>query len=108
AGFRMGIGLNSGPFMSGNVGSQRRVEYTAVGDVTNSAARIEQLTKGTPHQLLLSEATKDALTHPPDDLVFVEEFELRGRSARTGIWSLDQGAPRPPAPERSESPRGLG
>ncbi len=58
-GFRMGIGLNSGRVMSGNVGSERRVEYTAVGDATNVAARIEQYTKGTPHQLLLSGTTKD-------------------------------------------------
>jgi adenylate cyclase len=112
AGFRMGIGLNSGSFMSGNVGSQRRVEYTAVGDVTNSAARIEQLTKRTPHQLLLSGATKDALTGPPEDLVFVEDAELRGRSARTGIWSLDQATPSPSthatATERSETPKALG
>ena len=92
AGFRMGIGLNSGSFMSGNVGSQRRVEYTAVGDVTNSAARIEQLTKGTEHQLMLSAATKEALTRPPDDLVFVEELELRGRASSTSIWSLALGA----------------
>jgi adenylate cyclase len=32
-GFRMGIGLNSGPFISGNVGNERRLEYTAIGDV---------------------------------------------------------------------------
>jgi adenylate cyclase len=38
-GFRMGIGLNSGSVMSGHVGSERRVEYTAVGDTTNTAAR---------------------------------------------------------------------
>ena len=84
----MGIGLNSGQVMSGNVGSERRVEYTAVGDTTNTAARIEQLTKGTPHQLMLSGTTKDALTAPPDDLVFVEEVELRGRRTHTTIWSL--------------------
>jgi adenylate cyclase len=88
AGFRMGIGLNSGSVMSGNVGSERRVEYTAVGDTTNSAARIEQLTKGTPHQLMLSGSTKDALTAPPDDLVFVEQVALRGRRTDTAIWSL--------------------
>jgi adenylate cyclase len=95
-GFRMGIGLNSGNVMSGNVGSERRVEYTAVGDTTNSAARIEQLTKGTPHQLMLSGQTKDALTAPPEDLVFVEEVELRGRRTHTTIWSLanDGSAPR--------------
>ncbi len=87
-GFRMGIGLNSGRVMSGNVGSERRVEYTAVGDTTNVAARIEQLTKGTPHQLMLSGATKEALTAQPDDLAFVDEIELRGRRAAIAIWAL--------------------
>ncbi len=95
SGFRMGIGLNSGHVMSGNVGSERRVEYTAVGDTTNSAARIEQLTKGTPHQLMLSGSTKDALTAPPEDLIFVEQVELRGRRAHTTIWSLAQDGPEP-------------
>jgi adenylate cyclase len=88
AGFRMGIGLNSGHVMSGNVGSERRVEYTAVGDATNVAARIEQYTKGTPHQLLLSGTTKEALTEPPQDIVYVDEVELRGRKANITIWSL--------------------
>lgn len=78
--------------MSGNVGSERRVEYTAVGDTTNSAARIEQLTKGTPHQLMLSGSTKDALITPPSDLAYVEDVELRGRRQHTTIWSLVEGA----------------
>jgi adenylate cyclase len=88
SGFRMGIGLNSGHVMSGNVGSERRVEYTAVGDATNVAARIEQYTKGTPHQLLLSGTTRESLTAPPDDIVYVDEVELRGRKANITIWSL--------------------
>jgi adenylate cyclase len=40
-GLRMGIGLNSGYFISGNVGHERRLEYTAIGDVTNTASRIQ-------------------------------------------------------------------
>ncbi len=99
-GFRMGIGLNSGRVMSGNVGSERRVEYTAVGDTTNVAARIEQLTKGTPHQLMLSGATKEALTAQPDDLAFVDEIELRGRRTEIAIWAL---AEEPEGPAASPS-----
>jgi adenylate cyclase len=89
-GFKMGIGLNSGHVMSGNVGSERRVEYAAVGDTTNSAARIEQLTKGTPHQLLLSDATREALIEPAADLVFVEDTEIRGRVGRVSLWSVPE------------------
>ena len=89
-GFRMGIGLNSGHVMSGHVGSERRVEYAAVGDTTNTASRIEALTKGTPHQLLLSDSTREALVAPADDLVFVDEVEIRGRVARMKLWGLNE------------------
>jgi adenylate cyclase len=91
-GFRMGIGLNSGHVMSGHVGSERRVEYAAVGDTTNTASRIEALTKGTPHQLLLSGATKDALVSPADDLVHVGETEIRGRAAKLELWTVGEPA----------------
>ena len=92
-GFRMGIGLNSGSVMSGHVGSERRVEYTAVGDTTNTAARIEALTKGTPHQLLFSEATRAFLSAEPADLVFYEDAPIRGRTATIKLWSLGDGEP---------------
>jgi adenylate cyclase len=92
-GFKMGIGLNSGPVMSGHVGSERRLEYTALGDTTNTAARLEGMTKGTPHQLYVADSTRAALTRPADDLVEVGEFEVRGRKAKVKLWSL------PVAPE---------
>ena len=96
-GFRMGIGLNSGRVMSGNVGSERRVEYTAVGDTTNTAARIEGMTKGTPHQLFLTASTKESLSEEPADLVFVDEFPVRGREGKIRIFSLaDEAGEREP------------
>ena len=101
-GFRMGIGLNSGHVMSGHVGSERRVEYAAVGDTTNTASRIEALTKGTPHQLLLSDSTREALVAPADDLVFVDEVEIRGRVARMKLWGVNE-APAP-APAEAAAP----
>jgi adenylate cyclase len=90
-GFKMGIGLNSGAVMSGNVGSERRLEYTALGDTTNTAARLEGMTKGTPHQLYISDTTQQALTRPADDLVEVGEAEVRGRKAKVKLWSLRNG-----------------
>jgi adenylate cyclase len=88
--FTMGIGLNSGAVMSGNVGSERRLEYTAIGDTTNTAARIEGMTKGTPYQLLVSAATRARLAAPAPDLVEVGELEVRGRREPIGLWGLDQ------------------
>jgi adenylate cyclase len=99
-GFRMGIGLNSGHVMSGHVGSERRVEYTAVGDTTNTASRIEALTKGTPYQLYLSGATKDALLEPPPDLIHVGETDIRGRAAKLELWTV--GAAPEPAPAETQ------
>ena len=93
-GFRMGIGLNSGNVMSGNVGSERRLEYTAIGDTTNTASRIEGMTKGTPHQLFLADATRERLKEPVDDLVRVGEFEVRGRTAKVTLWSLPDAPPK--------------
>src|SRR3954452_12775660 len=98
-GFRMGVGLNSGHVMSGNVGSQRRLEYTAIGDTTNTAARLEGMTKGTPHQLFMSQAVVDLLRSRPDDLVHVGEFEVRGRTQKITLWSTaDSAASAPAAP----------
>jgi PAS domain S-box-containing protein len=87
-GFRMGIGVNSGSFISGNVGHERRLEYTAIGDVCNTAARIQDLTKGTPHMLLFSEPTLERLDVRPDDLVEFGATEIRGRKAAERLWSL--------------------
>jgi adenylate cyclase len=90
-GFRMGIGLNSGEFMAGNVGSERRLEFTAIGDTTNTAARLEAMTKGTPHQLFVADSTRSMLKHTDTDtdpdLVLVDELEVRGRRGALKVWA---------------------
>jgi adenylate cyclase len=88
-GFRMGIGLNSGSFISGNVGHERRLEYTAIGDVTNTASRIQELTKGTRHMLLFSGATRKALSTDPADAVAFGDAAIRGRHQHIELWSLE-------------------
>ena len=87
-GFKMGIGLNTGDVMSGNVGSARRLEYTTIGDTTNSAARLEGMTKGTPYQLFVADSTRSQLATPPDDLESLDELEVRGRKGAMKVWAL--------------------
>jgi len=88
-GFKMGIGLNTGPFMSGNVGSERRLEYTVIGDSTNTASRLQGMTKGQAYLFYMADSTREALTEEVDDLVFVDEFEVRGRQEKVKIWSVE-------------------
>jgi adenylate cyclase len=93
--FRMGIGLASGPVMSGNVGSERRLEYATVGDTTNTAARLEAMTKETPHMLLIADTTRAAASRSVPDLTAVGSLDVRGRQVPASVWTLAEMATGP-------------
>jgi adenylate cyclase len=90
--FTLGVGLNSGPVMSGTVGSERRLEYTAVGDTTNVASRLQAMTAelGTP--LLIAQSTRERLGDLAD-LADVGEAEVRGRAAPERLWTIRRAGP---------------
>lgn len=56
---QLAIGIHSGEAVVGNVGSERRMDYTAIGEVVNLAARLETIAR--PRQILISAATAERL-----------------------------------------------
>ena len=82
----VGIGLNSGSVVAGNVGGAGRLEFTVIGDAVNVAARIEAATRETGDTILLSERTRDLMHEPPE----VEErtgITLRGKSEPVTLYA---------------------
>jgi adenylate cyclase len=87
-GFAMGVGLNTGPVMSGMVGSQRRLDYTTIGDTVNTASRLEGATKDIDGSLLVAESTRARVTVAADELEYLGEIEIRGREQGLGAWTI--------------------
>jgi adenylate cyclase len=81
-----GIGISAGPAIAGNVGAERRLEYTVIGDPVNEAARLSELAKGRPGRVLASEtALLQASVGEGERWRLEEEVVLRGRAAATRL-----------------------
>ncbi len=78
-------------------------EEFRIGIGLNTAARLEGMTKGTEHQIFLSDSTRELLSGDPVRLAFVDSMPVRGRAEQIKVWAPVAAAGGPVGPSEPES-----
>src|SRR3989442_10237395 len=91
----MRIGINTGPVVVGRIGDDLRMDYTAVGDTTNLAARMQQTAR--PGSVVVTDATHKAIGGYFETLDLCE-LPVKGHAPVRAVQVLRPRAPRTPPP----------
>jgi len=82
----IGLGLNTGDAIVGNMGSQTRFDYSAIGDAVNTAARLESATKERNVDILIGEETEKFCGYK---LKVLESIKVKGKSKPLKIFTVN-------------------
>lgn len=81
-----GIGVHCGDAVIGNIGSQNRMEYTAIGDTVNTTSRLEGVAK--PGQILITREVA-RMSGGRVDISFAGEYSLKGKKKKITAYEID-------------------
>jgi len=85
-GIEIGIGINTGEAVIGNMGSDTRFDYTAIGDAVNLAARLESSTKEVGEDIVIGHSTAINSTMPT---IFLDPIHVKGKEKEIIIYTIE-------------------
>lgn len=87
--FRLGIGINTGSVIAGNIGSSKRMDYTIIGDTVNLAARFVDIAAA--GEIIIGQSSFQTLSSQEKDGFIQEEIKIRGLKKKAIVYKLLNG-----------------
>jgi len=84
---KVGIGINYGPVVTGNMGCENKISYSVTGDTVNTAKRIETLTKEKPNTILVSESIYERTKHMINAIAW-EPVNVKGKDEKLTVYEV--------------------